>query len=80
MPPVAVILTGVMDLAGGHIIYADTQKRNVPEVPAGIFLLVTYLTGPIGMFIYTAWRYLTMVQQQVMATTTNGASTIQPSA
>ena len=73
----------VMDLAGGHIIYADTQKRNVSEVPAGVFLLVTYLTGPIGMFIYTAWRYLTMVQQQVVAataSTANGASTIQPSA
>jgi hypothetical protein len=71
----------VMDLAGGHIVYLELQKRTVSELTAGIFLVLVYLTGPIGMFIFTAWRYLTAIQQaQPAEASTNTVSSAQPSA
>lgn len=69
----------VMDLAGGHIIYTDLHKRGVSDLTAGLLLALTYLTGPIGMFVFAAWRYLTTVQQQIQANVP-APSIIQPGA
>jgi hypothetical protein len=46
------------DLALGHIIYSETRRLGTPVRSSGILLLLTALTGPLGMLVFVLWRYL----------------------
>ncbi len=51
-------VSSIGDLALGHLIYNETQRLDTPIRTAGILLLLTYLTGPLGMLVFVLWRYL----------------------
>jgi hypothetical protein len=52
------LLCGFMDLAGGFLIYQETQRRGTARGTASAFLLLMLLLGPIGMMIFALWHYL----------------------
>jgi hypothetical protein len=71
-------LIDVADLAGGHLIFADMYKRGETKVTTGIFLALTYILGPVGMFAFVAWRHLTMLRKAEVAGT-SAASAVKSS-
>ncbi len=60
--------SSIMDLAGGGVIYNETQRMGTSRLTAGVLLFFTYLTGPVGMLIFALWRYLSEVRQNLPVT------------
>ncbi len=66
LPTLLLVITsigGIMDLAGGYIIYRETQRMGTRRVTAGILLFCMYFLSVIGMLIFALWHYLMQLRQ-----------------
>jgi hypothetical protein len=46
----------IMDLIGGHWMYHEAQRLNAPIWWSSVCLLMTLLSGPVGLFLFISWR------------------------
>lgn len=56
-----------MDLAGGFFIYRESERLNLPLGFTKACLVLTFLLGPLGMFIFGLWRVLTAMRESSLA-------------
>ena len=56
-----------MDLIGGHWMYHETQRLKTNRVLAALFLLTTYLLGPLGLFVFVMYRLLVSLREHNLA-------------
>ncbi len=52
-----------MDLIGGHWMYHEAQRLNAPTLFTSVALLLTYVLGPLGLFVCVLWRSLVGLRQ-----------------
>jgi hypothetical protein len=48
----------IVDLIAGHWMYHETQRINASRWIASFCILMTLLSGPIGMFLFVLYRIL----------------------
>jgi type II secretory pathway component PulL len=47
-----------MDLLAGHWIYHEAQRLQAPRLLASVALVLAYMFGPLGVFVFVLWRTL----------------------
>ncbi len=63
MTLIVVGLAGMMDLAGGYVVYRETQRMGTRPATAGVLLALVYLLSALGMLIFAVWHYLIALKQ-----------------
>ncbi len=53
-----------MDLIGGHWMYHEAQRLKAPTILTSISLILTFLAGPLGLFVFVLWRSLTGLRER----------------
>jgi hypothetical protein len=53
----------IMDLAGGHWIYNQAERVGAPRIVTVICLILAFILGPLGMFVFSLWNALTTVRK-----------------
>jgi len=50
-------------LIGGHWMYHEAQRLNTPRLIARVCLLMTLLSGPVGLLLFTLWRTVHLMRR-----------------
>jgi hypothetical protein len=68
-----------MDLAGGYLIFRESQTHNMSRAVTSVCLFLTWLLGPLGMFVFAMWHLLTTVRKsaQASAASANASSAVK---
>lgn len=46
----------IMDLIGGHWVYHESERLNAPLWWSSLCILMTLVSGPIGLLLFVSWR------------------------
>jgi hypothetical protein len=69
-----------MDLIGGHWMYHEARRLNAPTLFTSVALLLTFLLGPLGIFVFVLWRSLVGMRQAATARTGKAQTYTTPNA
>jgi len=53
----------IMDLIGGHWIYHEAERLKAPVWWSSLCLLLTLLSGPVGLLAFVSWRTINVTRQ-----------------
>ena len=53
-----------MDLVAGHWIYHEAQRLGAPRLLTSLALVLAFMFGPLGVFVFVLWRILRGVRAE----------------